>query len=144
MSFNNAFGYGQPKAASRLLCPGHAPEPIKDLQQMFLRNAWSCICYRYHNFATLLMCGHADRALLGRELDGISDQVGNHLPDAASINFSIRKVRMYIGFKCLPLGFDLGQYTIDYRHHYITQPFSRWDNREGSALNFCEIEKIAD
>ncbi len=81
---------------------------------------------------------------LGRELDRISDQVGNHLTNAMSINCNLGKRRRQVDLECLPLGFGLGSDAIDYRHHHVTQPVWRWCNRKSPALNSGKIEKISD
>src|SRR5262245_22145688 len=111
---------------------------------MFLWDAWPRVCHRYDNLVISLTGRDSDRALLGRELDRITDQVGNYLSYAMSIDCNKRKIRWYVDLECLPLRFSQSSHAIDHRHHRLTQPVCRYQNRKSPALNFGKVEKISD
>src|SRR4030095_10138646 len=121
MSFDNTLGYRQSQAASFFLRPWCLPEPIKNSLQMFFRDAWTCVCHRYHYLLMLLTSRNSDHAFLGCELNRISDQVGNHLPNAMSIDGNMRQRWRQVDLKCLPLGFSLGSHAVDYWRYHVIQ-----------------------
>src|SRR5215475_1491900 len=111
---------------------------------MFLWDTRPRICHRYDNLVISLMGGNSDRAFRGRELDRITDQVGNYLSYAVGIDCNRRKTRRYVDLECQPLRLSQSSHAFDHRHHRLAQPVSRYQNRKSPTLNSGKVEKISD